>query len=150
MTLESKTGRIFSSCRRLHNSRKQKEPSLRISREAMRIALEEIRREGKRIAFPLQRFVFYETSHISRDDRFAALQIDFSLTVRYSRLSLSHYSIFLSLLVLRFYEIDLDGRWFCGTRPIIQNREHLVVFNAVFVIDTARPRFEPVVVVKFQ
>jgi len=53
----------------------KKKSSLHISSEAVRIAQNEIRREEARLRFLLS-IVILETSHISLDDRFAALQID--------------------------------------------------------------------------
>ena len=47
--------------------------SLRISWEALRIALGEIQREASAYALPLQGIVTGEISQVSQDDRFAAL-----------------------------------------------------------------------------
>ena len=80
----------------------EKKPSLRISNEAVRNALGETRREDKRVAFPLQRTVSFETSHISFDDRFAALQIDFGRwrLETFGRLTRSSLTYFESLIQL--------------------------------------------------
>ena len=47
--------------------------SLRISWEAVGIAVEKTQREASAYALPLQGAVLVETSYISQDDRFAAL-----------------------------------------------------------------------------
>ena len=52
----------------------QNKPSLRISDEAVRLPYGNTKR-GKRTAHPLQGVAHIETSHISSDDCFAALQI---------------------------------------------------------------------------
>jgi len=80
--------------------RDNKKSSLRISREAVRTALNEIQRE-EALMRPLPSIVILETSHISLDDRFAALQIDLGwrrVTPAY-RLTVSRFSF-----PLQFYE----------------------------------------------
>ena len=73
------------------------------------MALKETRREANAIAFPLQGAVLLETSHISHDDCFAALQIVYPPLRRLADFSppyLLSMGLFLSLSVFTF-EIGL-------------------------------------------
>ena len=76
----ARIGLVLVSCRRstVKHDLRNKKASLRVPREAVGIALIETRREDKCVCtYSLQGVVYLETSYISRDDCFAAMQIVF-------------------------------------------------------------------------
>jgi len=105
--------------------RDNKKSSPCISEEAVGIALIEIQGEEKRYAFTLPGIVYLETSYISSDDRFAALQIDLGwrrVTPAY-RLTVSRFSFPYTVLRVKVISLmpspvlEMRMRLWSGTRP---------------------------------